>query len=302
MKQLQPFNFSITIFTFAAFLITEGLAIFGATRMRQLFESGVMEAPQRAGFDFFQMIMVFFVGTFVLLAFLRMSRGKVFFDVLFSLAVFFGVWVIFGTFLPNSLAILFASAILLLRYFYPSPFTQNLAIILGIAGLSIGLGMALSVMEVLILLVVLSFYDIIAVFVTKHMVRMFKGLLKRGVIMALMIPFEAGDLFIPLRATTRRVEKLKSKFARHRKSSSRVSAGGYKFMFLGTGDLALPTVFIISALPQGWAPTIGAVVGSLIGLYLTQTIFFTGRKKPIPALPPIATGTILGYAIGLLLI
>ncbi|MEA3272132.1 MAG: presenilin family intramembrane aspartyl protease [Patescibacteria group bacterium] len=279
MKQLRPFNINILLFTVVCFLITQGLGILGAQRAYQFAGSQMTEIAQRSGFEFWQMIIIFFVGTLIFLSFLKMSRGKIFFDILFSFAVFFGVWLIVEVFLPKDVAILIAATVIFVRYFYPTPFTQNLAIILGIAGLSVGIGLVLSVKEVLIILVLLSFYDIIAVFVTKHMVKMFRGLLERGVIMALMIPFDVKDLFL-------KFKKIKPKD---------------KFMFLGTGDLALPTVFIVAILPYGWLPTIGAVIGSLVGLYITQTIFLTGRKRPIPALPPIATGTILGYLVGMVI-
>lgn len=268
------------IFTAVAFLITEGLGILGARKAYQFVGAQMIEASQRTGFEFWQMIIVFFIGTLIFLSFLKMSRGRIIFDILFSFAVFFGVWLVFGAFLPEGAAILIAAAVILVRYFYPSPVTQNLAIVLGIAGLSIGIGLALSLKEVLIILVLLSFYDIIAVFITKHMVKMFKGLLEKGVIMALIIPFDLKDLF---------------------KNFKKIQMKG-KFMFLGTGDLALPAVFIVAALPHGWVPTIGAIVGSLSGLYFLQTKFVMARKRPLPALPPIATGTILGYLVGILLV
>lgn len=279
MNQLRPHNFNILLFTITSFLLVEGLGILGAHKAMQLIKSQAVEISQKNGFEFWQMIIIFFVGTLIFFSFLRLSRGRILFEILFILAVFFGVWLILGTFLPEGVAIILASLTILSRYLYPSPLTQNLAIILGISGLAVGIGLALSVKAVLILLVLLSFYDIIAVFVTKHMVKMFKGLLEKGIIMALMIPFDIKDLF-------KKFKKIKPKD---------------KFMFLGTGDLALPAVFVVSSFGEGWITTIGAVLGSLVGLYATQTIFFIGRKKPIPALPPIATGTILGYLIGIII-
>lgn len=278
MNKLKPYNFSVIFLIIISFLITQIISILGAQKIRNLIGMNIL-TPQRNGFDFWQMIIVFFVGTIIFLSFLRLSKSRILFEILFSLAVFFGVWLILGTFFAEDYAVIFASLIILLRYFYPTPFTQNLSIILGIAGLSLSIGLVLSANEVLIVLVLLSFYDIIAVFITKHMVKMFKGLLERGVIVALIIPFEYKNIL-------KNLKEIKPKD---------------KFMFLGTGDLALPTVFVVSAYLENWVLALGAILGSLVGVYLTQTIFFIGRKRPIPALPPIATCTIIGYAIALLL-
>jgi presenilin-like A22 family membrane protease len=76
---------------------------------------------------------------------------------------------------------------------------------------------------------------------------------------------------------------------------------GEGFFFLGTGDIALPAIFVASALRQGPVPAFGAVVGSVVGLLFTDLFFAIGRKRPMPALPPIAVGTMLGFFAGMLI-
>lgn len=126
------------------------------------------------------------------------------------------------------------------------------------------------------LLIIFSVYDFIAVYKTKHMVKMATEMIKTKAIMGLVIPFNFSDL----------LDNLEDKEKK-------------EFMVLGGGDLAFP-LFLISSvtLRYGIKEALLIVAFSGIGLFLSFYLFIIQKtRKPIPALPPIALMAIIAYLI-----
>jgi presenilin-like A22 family membrane protease len=226
--------------------------------------------------DIFQFLVSFFLATVLLLVFLELFKGKFLFEVFFSGAVIFGAQGPLGIVFAKFGALAASVAIVVLRFLFPRIWTQNVAIILGIAGISASLGLSVNPLMALIILVLLSVYDIIAVYKTRHMVKLFKGMAKRGAVLALVIPKNFSLWLSKFEAVS-----LKNKD---------------EYIFLGTGDLALPLFFAISALPLGINFSLAIISGAIIGFVANHFIFIKQReKKAIPALPAIAFFSIMGY-------
>ena len=161
-----------------------------------------------------------------------------------------------------------------------SVLVHNLCIIFGIAGVGASLGLRLDPLMVAVLLIAFSVYDYIAVYKTKHMVKMAKEMIEHQAILAIIIPQKLADFKGKLEG---------------------VKAGG-KFMVLGGGDIAFPLLLCASLVRQGIIPSLVVAVFSIFGLFLSFLIFTKQKtRKPIPALPPIALFSILGFLITLLL-
>ena len=80
-----------------------------------------------------------------------------------------------------------------------------------------------------------------------------------------------------------------------------IKAGG-EYLILGGGDIVFPLLLCASLIPRGVVPSLVVAIFSLIGLLLSYLIFTSQRiRRPIPALPPIALLSILGFFITLLL-
>jgi len=69
-------------------------------------------------------------------------------------------------------------------------------------------------------------------------------------------------------------------------------------LVLGGGDIIFPLILCSSLIPQGIANSLIVGLFALVGLFVSF-LFFIGQKtrKPIPALPPIALFSIIGYLI-----
>lgn len=133
----------------------------------------------------------------------------------------------------------------------------------------------------------LSIYDFIAVFKTKHMVSMFKDLLKRGVPLAIVVPEE------PM-AFKENVQKI---------SKAKLRETDKKVLMLGTGDLAFPALFAVSAFAaNGLAAALAIIAGSIVGLVFNHYLLTIKKFKFIPALPFIALFSAIGYFVAVLLV
>ena len=196
------------------------------------------------------------------------------------LVVFSGTQVVAGVFVIPPWDLIVAAALALLFAKASNVLLHNVGIILGISGIAAVFGLSISVNFGLVLLVVFSFYDIVAVYITKHMVTMARSMVESGAVFGFLIPFEfKGFLY----------------------GKDEAKAGiGENFMILGSGDIGLPLIFAVSLIKVSLVSAIITAAFSLLGLFLTHVLFLNQEKRrAMAALPPIATMTIIGYLISL---
>lgn len=196
--------------------------------------------------------------------------------------VFAGTQIIAGSMVNPPFDLLAALLAVFIFIFLRNVLVHNIGVILGIAGVASVLGLAISPKTAVFLLVVLSFYDILSVYVTKHMVVMARNMIESGAPFGFIIPSEGVSFF------------------ENRKTAQ---AGiGEKFMVLGSGDVGLPLILASSLVGLYVLEAIVVGIFSLVGLLLTHLIFVNQKvRKPMAALPPIATMAIIGYLIATLI-
>lgn len=227
-----------------------------------------------------EFVFVLVFSTTLLILLLHILKGGLFFKTFFVLAIFLGCLMFLSIFIPDALAGLLTIAALILLFIYPKVWLHNLVTSLALMGIGISFGLMFPVGTILILLFLLSLYDYVAVYHTKHMVQIFRGLLARKVIFALILP-----------------EKFKGWLADLRKIKP-----GTNFLFLGTGDIVLPLTLAVSALTYGLESAVFTVSGSLVGLVVLHVLFVSQPKRePMPALPPLAMFSVFGFLLSLFL-
>ncbi len=277
-----------------SFLLTEVLAIFVAFK---LLKSGQIILVEIEGAKLLEEIWKFLLGLAIvvvlILLFLRFSKKSAsLFKIFFYLAIFAGCQAVFSVFVDNELSYLLAFVVVLWRIFVPKVWVHNLIIILGIGGVSSILGLGIPWQGVVLILVILSIYDFIAVYKTKHMIYMFKSLVERGIFFSFIFPQKISDMSANLKQAELPVTILEKE--------KEVPFAERKFMFLGTGDIALPAVLAVSVLPLGLKFSILVVIGSLLGLTFVY-LSMLKRPRAMPALPPIAFFSVLFLLLGFLL-
>ena len=259
------------------FSLTLGLGIVTAFKINKILEIQKITLPQISSgkFIFYFLIATLFV---LLLSYLiKFKRGKgIIFKILFVFAVSFGGLLSLEVWLSEPISLIVIVSLILWWWKFPSVFNHNILIILGIAGVGSILGLRLTPEIIIGLLIIFSIYDFIAVYKTKHMVKIAKEMIESKAVLALIIP---------------------SSFRDFRGSLGEVRPGG-KFLILGGGDIVFPLLFCASLIPVGILNSLIVAIFSLIGLFI-GFYFFTHQnvRQPIPALPPIALFSIIGYLI-----
>lgn len=265
-------QWSILAHGLLVFFVTGGLAL--AAGAKTIVRGGYVPS---AAVTVPYVLMLFLFATAMLMLALRAFKRPIVFESLFALTMLAGAWFLADIFFTPGLALAVGSGAILLRFAWKSVFAANLVLAIGIAGIAASVASSLSPNAVVILLTVLSFYDIVAVYRTKHMVKMFRDLTARGVVFAFTLTPLAPRTLL---------------------SSAAPEGRG---MLLGTGDVALPAILAASALRAGPVHAASALGGAAAGFALMFMLFLAQpRRAPIPALPPIALGAAGAYLVSLL--
>lgn len=271
-------GFSLFIKEAILFGLTLGLGLY--TAYYYFFFSSAIPPEGAMKFTLTDLIilLIFFVAIFFLSRYKKVAHFS--FKFFLILIVFSGSQVVLGTFLPSPWDLIVAVIFALIFSRGGNVLIHNLGIIIGIAGIAAVFGLSISVEFGLLLLVALSLYDIVAVYVTKHMVTMARNMIEGGAIFGFLIPFEFKGFFY---------------------DREQARAGlGEKFMILGSGDIGLPLIFISSLVKISLLSAVITAAFSLLGLFLTHILFVNqAQKRAMAALPPIATMTIIGYLVSL---
>ncbi|OHB17965.1 MAG: hypothetical protein A2913_01475 [Parcubacteria group bacterium RIFCSPLOWO2_01_FULL_40_65] len=265
-------------------LFFQELGLFATTQLLGIFvalRGGRLVQDQNVSIDLAVWeVILFLVFSTAFIYFLNkfFYKSGRFFRLILGLVIFAGSQTIFSLIFSKVIfSTLAAIALVALVFKKRIVLVHNIGIILGMAGIGAVLGLSLTPISVVVLLLILSFYDIIAVYKTGHMVKIAEEMIKSRAISGIVLPQSA-------KGWTENI--------------ARVRPGG-EFMILGSGDLIMPLILIASVIGiHGLTSGLVVLFFSLLGLSLTYYLFVTQRKRrPMAALPPIAVMSIVGYLI-----
>jgi presenilin-like A22 family membrane protease len=276
LKALKLGTFAKSASFFVLAYVVGFLTLFKIIDQPEMMSTIDSSAPSRGPVGF---LVQFLIVTVVFLALLPLFKRKpIFLKGFFYLIIFTGTGLILEIFIGQPLGFIIALALIIILAIKPIIILHNILFIVAIVATSIILALSFDSISIAYILSALALYDLIAVYVTKHMVKMAKISASKGVYLGIILP-----------------EKSKNLIAQ--KTSIKLGKGN-GFMFLGGGDIALPLMLSLSVAAVNL--TNGLIVGlfSFLGLFLLHLIF-TLRKnpKPMPGLPPLVFMTILGYLI-----
>jgi len=188
-----------------------------------------------------------------------------------------------GFILFNILALnsLFALALTVWKMLRPTFFSQNVAAIFSGSGVGALLGVSLGIVPCIIFMMILSVYDFVSVFITKHMVKMAKAITEKPMAFTIAAPHKFK----------------KAKYIAHKKTKKKIHV-----FQLGLGDVIIPLMFSVSILNKFTIfHSIITVIGSLIALIIL-TLLITKKPRALPALPFVCTGALTGYLVSIFII
>lgn len=209
----------------------------------------------------------FFVSAIIVFSVLFLFLKKFKMDILMKLWFFIAFTVCMAitlsAFMVSWIAFFVAFAIVILKFKEKDLYVHNLGEILIYGGVVAIFAPMLDVWTALILLVAVSIYDFIAVFITKHMVALAKIQEGLGIFSGLLV-------------------SIKNEVA-----------------ILGGGDIAFSLLFAAILLRDfGMINAIFAVCGTAVAL--TALMLFGQKKKFYPAMPFVTAGAVLGFLISLI--
>ncbi|GGM67877.1 hypothetical protein GCM10007108_02380 [Thermogymnomonas acidicola] len=145
------------------------------------------------------------------------------------------------------------------------------------AGVSAVWGVEIGIWAAVVFLVAFAIYDYIAVYKTKHMVSLARVAVDESIPLLFVSPSRRNFTMRDLTFDNR---------------------GEQEVLMLGFGDVALPSILVVSSAVYGIShplPFIGLpLAGALAGMAF---LFFFNKNRPAPGLPYINTGAILGFLI-----
>jgi len=219
---------------------------------------------------FFIFIIAF--TAFILVVFRFGGKRLIYFVMLAAVAI--TIYYVMAVLLPYAfIPEISTLALALLLFKYPEWYVLDATGLIIGGGAAAIFGISLGILPVLLLLIILAVYDAIAVYKTKHMIALAESVI---------------DLRLPIL------------FVLPRKWSFSLMKGDAMEdgFFMGLGDAIIPSVLVVSSFVtyELATPTLGALVGTLVGYAVLSTI--AGRGKPHAGLPFLNSGAILGFAIG----
>lgn len=263
------------------FILSLFLGILASLKLQAFYFLNDIEPGVSSPLDFvLQFILATGILLFIIYFFRKKKIKKVFFKAIFFFALLFGNLYFLGLFLPPWVVFLWLVFLSVFLIKKPSLFIHNTGLIFAICGIGSGLGTQLSPLAVVVLLALFSVYDFIAVYKTKHMVKMAEEMLQSRAIMGFIIPKKLSEL----------------------KAEPKEIKPGGKFLVLGAGDIVFPLMLTASVVSKGILEAV--IVGgfSFLGLLFSFILFSSKKERaPMPALPPIALLSIIGYFVTMLI-
>ena len=177
------------------FALTFILGISSAYRLNIIAPSPKIEVTPSFFSEFF--ISLAFILAIILLIIKFVKSGfkkRILLKAILLFAFFFGSFIFFEAWLGDIIAVPLILFLLFLWIKIPKIFMHDLLMIFGMAGMGSRLGLELTPEVVAILLIIFSIYDIIAVYKTKHMVKMAKAMTEAGALPGLILPSKISEL------------------------------------------------------------------------------------------------------------
>lgn len=219
----------------------------------------------------------------LLMKFKAFSLWKIWFllSVFITLTIAFSAFIppviLSSTAIPQLIAIFLAIILSIIKIYKPNVYIHNLTELFIYGGLAAIFVPIFSILSASILLILISIYDAIAVWKTKHMIKMAEAQKEIKVFAGMSIPYK--------QQTASKKSKTKQK----------ITAA-----ILGGGDIGFPMIFAGAVLKtSGFIPAILIAIFASASLFLL--FYFAEKEKYYPAMPFLSAGCFFGYLITILI-
>ncbi len=213
------------------------------------------------------------IGTILIFVLMQFKSPHVW-KLWFFLAILLTLTISFGAFMTSKIAFGIALALSLLRILRPGLIVQNFTELFIYGGLASIFVPIVNTFSAFMLLIIISLYDMYAVWKSKHMIKMAQFQTRSNIFAGLLIPYRLPN------ATKKGKHKLVK----------------IKTAILGGGDIGFPLIFAGVMMK-----TVGIYRAMIIPVFVTISLALLltkGKKnKFYPAMPFLSMGCVAGYAV-----
>lgn len=246
--------------------------------------------------SFIPIVIGILVGTTLMLILIRFKQRKLW-KIWFLIAIAMSLGLALSSFIPSSIAIFIAIIAAVWRIFKPNIFIHNLTEVFIYGGISLIISPIMNITSAIIMLIVISIYDAIAVWQTKHMVKLAEFQTNSKLF---------AGLYLSKKAYTKQTKPKKETTPQKDSHTPSTSSKKSHSAILGGGDIAFPLIFasvVMASLVSEGASLIflkTALIPVFSAIALLFLLFIGKKGKYYPAMPFISAGCFLGWGIGLL--
>ncbi len=243
-------------------------------------------------------IIAVLVGTGIVLLLMHLKLGH-FWKIWFFVAVFLTLSISFDVYIARVYAVVLALVLALMKTIRPNVYVHNFTEIFVYTGITIIILPYLNVVSAISLLVLISIYDMYAVWKSKHMIKLAKFQTQSKVFAGLMLNYGAQ----------KKEEKVVKKEAKKEVSKKTKVVVKQKSAILGGVDVAFPLMFSAAVMESlifdGFTKQVAFLQSLIITLFVAIALWLlfikSEKDKFYPAMPFLSAGCLVGYGIILLI-
>lgn len=249
-----------------------------------------IERPEvkNKSYSFVYITISILIGTVLVLLLAKFNKPMVW-KIWFFLTVWLTLSISFAAFFSSMIAAIIALLLTILKMYKPDLIIQNLSEIFIYGGLAAIFVPILNIFAAFMLLIIISIYDYISVYRTKHMIKLAKFQSRTKVFAGLLIPYGKSKA---------NLEKIpKSGIKKIQKKTQRVAV-------LGGGDIGFTLIFagvVMKGLMLNEPVLTGFLKTLIIPVFAGFALLFLLVKgqenKFYPAMPILSAGCFLGYLV-----
>lgn len=291
-------NFKVTLIILAMFVITQFIGLYvvnhySISENTLPYGMETPEAEQELDFytSFLPSIIIAFVFAIVLLILLSKFNLNFILKLWFFAVILIAIGIFFNTFFPNEkyfpyIALIFALPLAIIKIFKRNFLVHNLTELVIYPAIASVFVPLLNFWTVIIILFLISIYDMWAVWHSGVMQKMAKYQINElKIFSGFFVPYVSKKMSMKIKETPK--SDLKNKKIK------------VNMAILGGGDVVFPIIASGVVLRQfGFAPALLVILGATLGL--SYLLFFAEKKKFYPAMPFITAGILLGLLISFL--
>jgi presenilin-like A22 family membrane protease len=289
-------NFKTTLILISLFLITQLLfiSVLNIKNKNNIELISAEEKAELSGTSFIISISIgITIGTLIILFLAKKKKNNIW-KYWYLLTIFLTTKMIFLMFFNSTTSTILALILVLLKHKFKNSYIHNITEIIAYQGVAIYISEILPTKHPLlyatIMLIIISIYDFIAVFISKHMITLAKFQKNTN--------FFAG---LTINYNKRKKDKLNENKTKSNKQKIN-KTHTKKQAILGGGDIIFPMIFNAS-IYYSFHTTINPNILTLLLIIpiICETssliyLFFTAKKdKYYPAMPYITSGCIIGF-------